>query len=129
MYKKLLVLLLCGIMLISVFAGCAEVESGDDSTGGNNDEQTQWVSADLEPNEDLKGKEINILCNSETDMGPDEPEKSDPLEDAVYRINDKIQNYYGVKLNGLNDSEVSVVALATDVLSKNDINYCKISLT
>ena len=86
--KKLLALLLCGIMLIGVFVGCAEIEEEDNSTDAAGSEETEWVSPELEPNEDLAGKEINILANSETDMGAEEPDKSDPLEDAVYRRND-----------------------------------------
>jgi hypothetical protein len=41
MYKKLLVMLLCVIMLISVFAGCANSGSGDDTTSGAAEEDTQ----------------------------------------------------------------------------------------
>ena len=118
MCKKLLVLLLCGVMLISVFAGCAEIEGGDDSTDSVGTGEAEWVSADLEPNEDLAGKDINILANSETDIGAEEPDKSDPLEDAVYRRNDKIQNYYGVKLNTFHEGDY--VALGDKV--KNDVS-------
>ena len=119
MYKKLLVMLLCGIMLISVFAGCANNGAEDDTTGEANEEDTQWISADLAPNEDLKGKEINILANSATDMGPEEEDenKSDPLEDAVYRRNDKIENFYGLTLNDLVEPDYQ--ALSQKV--KNDV--------
>ena len=117
MYKKLLAMLLCGLMLISVFVGCADTGVEESSTDASTEEETNWVSPDLEPNEGLKGKEINILANSETDMGAEEPDKSDPLEDAVYRRNDKIQNYYGVKLNSL--VEIDYSALSQKV--KNDV--------
>ncbi|MBQ7380091.1 MAG: hypothetical protein IJW70_10500 [Clostridia bacterium] len=100
MYKKLLALLLCGIMLVSVFVGCAEGGNEDDTTASTNEEETQWVSADLEPNEDIRGQEVNILSNRMEDVGPEE-NSTDPLEDAVYRRNDMIQSYYGVTLNGL----------------------------
>ena len=118
MYKKLLAMLLCGLMLISVFVGCADTGEEETSTDASTEEETNWVSADLEPNEGLKGKEINILANSETDMGAEEPDKSDPLEDAVYRRNDKIQTFYGVTLNPL--LELDYVALGDKV--KNDVS-------
>ncbi len=118
MYKKLLAMLLCGIMLVSVFVGCAENGNEDDTTGSSAEEESLWISADLEPNEDLKGKEINILAMSETDMGAEEPDKSDPLEDAVYRRNDKIQNFYGITLNDL--VETDYLALSQKV--KNDVS-------
>ena len=117
MYKKLLVLLLCGIMLISVLASCVESGEGDNSSLGSDEEGSNWVSADLAPNTGLKGKDINILTQSETDMGSEDPDKSDPLEDAVYRRNDKIQNYYGVKLNSFVELDYS--ALSQKV--KNDV--------
>ena len=117
MYKKLLVLLLCGVMLISVLASCVESNEGEGSSSNVAEEESHWISPDLEPNEELKGKEINILTQNETDMGAEEPDKSDPLEDAVYRRNDKIQNFYGVTLNSL--VEPSYVDLSQKV--KNDV--------
>ena len=117
MYKKLLSMLLCGLMLISMFVGCVDTDENEKSSGGSSEGESQWISADLEPNEDLKGKEINILTQSETDMGSEDPDKSDPLEDAVYRRNDKIQNYYGVSLNTLVEADYS--ALSQKV--KNDV--------
>ena len=104
MFKKLLVMLLCGIMLISVFAGCANSNEGSGETTSAKEEETLWVSADLEPLDDLKGKEISILANSETDIGPEE-NSSDPLEDAVYRRNDKIETYYEIELNTLTEPD------------------------
>ena len=65
MYKKLLVLLLCGIMLIGMLASCVDQQEGADDTTGAVEEETNWVSPELEPNEGLRGKEINILANSE----------------------------------------------------------------
>ena len=117
MYKKLLVLLLCGIMLISVLASCAESGEGEDSSTNAVEEDTNWVNPELEPNEGLNGKDINILAMSETDVGAEEPDKSDPLEDAVYRRNDKIQTYYGVTLNTI--VEPAYIELTTKV--KNDV--------
>ncbi|MBQ5362211.1 MAG: extracellular solute-binding protein, partial [Clostridia bacterium] len=47
-----------------------------------------------------KGKELVILSNKDDDIGPEE-NSSDPLEDAVYRRNDKIETVYGIEINGL----------------------------
>jgi len=118
MYKKLLAMLLCGLMLISMFVGCADTDENEKSSGDSSEEESQWISADLEPNEDLNGKEFNLLVQTETDMGSDEPDKSDPLEDAIYRRNDKIQNHYGVKLNPI--VELDYLALSQKV--KNDVS-------
>ena len=118
MCKKLLVLLLCGVMLIGMLASCVDANQNDGSTDDVVEEDSYWVSPELEPNEDLKGKEINILAQNETDIGAEEPDKSDPLEDAVYRRNDKIQNYYGVTLNTM--TEPDYIALGDKV--KTDVS-------
>ena len=118
MYKKLLVLLLCGIMLIGMLASCVENDPGDNSNDGSDEEASNWISPELEPNEDLKGKEFNILTQTETDMGSEDPDKSDPLEDALYRRNDRIQNFYGITLNPI--VELDYLALSQKV--KNDVS-------
>ena len=118
MYKKLLVLLLCGIMLISVLASCVESGEGENSSSGSDEEGSNWVSPELEPNENIKGKDIYILAQTEVEMGSNEPNKSDPLEDAIYRRNDRIQNFYGVTLNPI--VELDYLALSGKV--KNDVS-------
>ncbi len=103
MCKKLLVLLLCGVMLVSVFAGCANNDGPEDGSG-NQEQESSWISADLDMSVDMKGKEVVILANSDTDIGPEE-NSSDPLEDAVYNRNDMLQTNLGVELNTLHDSD------------------------
>ena len=99
MYKKILVLLLCGVMLMSVLAACANGDQGEGSTTAT-EEESHWVSPDLEFSDAYKGQELVILSNRDTDIGPEE-NSSDPLEDAVYRRNDMIENYYGIEINGI----------------------------
>ena len=82
MYKKLLVLLLCGAMLVAMLASCVNADQGEDSSAGANEEESNWVSPDLEFSDAYKGKELVILSNKDTDIGPEE-NSSDPLEDAV----------------------------------------------
>ncbi|MBQ2256595.1 MAG: hypothetical protein II330_07000 [Clostridia bacterium] len=118
MYKKLLVLLLCGVMMIAMLASCVDENQGEDSSNGAFEEESNWVSPELEPNENIKGKDIYILTQTEMEMGSDEPNKSDPLEDAVYRRNDRIQNFYGVTLNPI--VELDYLALSGKV--KNDVS-------
>ncbi len=100
MYKKLLVLLLCGVMLISMLASCVEPDQGEDSSTGATEEESHWVSPDLEYSDAYKGKELVILSNKAADISPEE-NSTDPLEDAVYRRDDMIKNYYGIEINGL----------------------------
>ncbi len=99
MYKKLLVLLLCGVMLIGMLASCVDANP-DEGSSESNEEETNWVSPDLEFSDAYKGQELVILTQNDTDIGPEE-NSSDPLEDAVYRRNDMIESYYGVEINGV----------------------------
>jgi ABC-type glycerol-3-phosphate transport system substrate-binding protein len=116
MYKKLLVLLLCGAMLIAMLASCVNANEGEDSSTAANEEETNWVSADLEHSDAYKGKELVILSNKDDDIGPEE-NSSDPLEDAVYRRNDKIESVYGIEINGLHVEDY--ITLGQDV--KTDV--------
>ena len=100
MYKKLLVLLLCGVMLIGMLAACVEANQSEGSSTDANEEESYWVSPDLEMSDAYKGKELVILSNRDTDVGPEE-NSTDPLEDAVFRRNDMIQNTYGIEINGI----------------------------
>ncbi len=97
MYKKLLVLLLCGVMLIGMFAGCAN-SGEEDQTSDKKEEESSWISGELDLSVDMDGKEVVILTLREIDVGPEE-NSSDPLEDAVYRRNDMLQTQLGVELN------------------------------
>ena len=115
MCKRIFLLLLCGIMLIGMFAACAEQE-GESDTTTTVEEESHWVSPDLEFNDNLDGKEFSILCMNDTDIGPEE-NSSDPLEDAVYRRNDMIQNYYGISINGIVEGDYNKLgdSVKTDV--------------
>ena len=114
--KKLLVLLLCGVMLVSVFAGCAN-QGDEDESGPAKEEESSWISADLDMSYDVSGKELVILANNATDIGPEE-NSSDPLEDAVYRRNDMLQANLGVEMNMIENPEY--VSLSQDV--KTDVS-------
>ena len=105
MYKKLLVLLLCGAMMISIFAGCANSGSEQESSE-KKEEESSWISADLDMSVDMEGKEVVILSLREADIGPEE-NSSDPLEDAVYRRNDMLQTQLGVELNTILNEDYS----------------------
>ena len=105
MYKKLLVLLLCGAMMISIFAGCANGGSEQESSE-KKEEESSWISADLDMSVDMEGKEVVILSLREADIGPEE-NSSDPLEDAVYRRNDMLQTQLGVELNTILNEDYS----------------------
>ncbi|MBQ2256943.1 MAG: extracellular solute-binding protein, partial [Clostridia bacterium] len=115
MSKRILVLLLCGVMLLGMLAACAEQNEGE-SSSTSVEENSNWVNPELEFNDNLKGKEFNILSMRDTDIGPEE-NSSDPLEDAVYRRNDMIQSYYGITLNGIIDGEYNSLGqkVKTDV--------------
>ncbi len=116
MYKKLLVLLLCGVMMIAMLASCVDANQGEDSSEGVSEEESHWVSPDLAYSDAYKGKELVILSNKDTDIGPEE-NSSDPLEDAVYRRNDMIESYYGIEINGLHVEDY--ITLGQDV--KTDV--------
>ena len=105
MYKKLLVLLLCGAMMISIFAGCANSGSEQESSE-KKEEESSWISGDLDLSVDMDGKEVVILTLREVDVGPEE-NSSDPLEDAVYRRNDMLQTQLGVELNTILNEDYS----------------------
>ncbi|MBR5602254.1 MAG: hypothetical protein IKW24_06435, partial [Clostridia bacterium] len=115
MFKKLLVMLLCGVMLVSVFAGCANTGE-EDKTSNNAEEESSWISGELDLTVDMDGKEVVILGQSDTDLGPEE-NSSDPLEDAVYRRNDMLQSKLGVELNTIHNGDYIALgeAVKTDV--------------
>ncbi len=115
MFKKIFVLLLCGVMLIGMLAACAEQGEGENSST-TVEEESNWVSPELEFNENLKGKDFNILSLKATNVGPEE-NSTDPLEDAMYRRNDMITSYYGIEIVGIIDEEYSSLGqkVKTDV--------------
>ncbi len=115
--KKLTVwLLLCG-MLLAMLAGCVNGETEETTTEVIQEEQ-KWVSTDLDVTKldvTLAGQEFVILAQSHYDIGPEE-NSTDPLEDAMYRRNDKLESEYGIKFNNAYDTSFDNIALAV----KND---------
>ncbi|MBQ7378613.1 MAG: extracellular solute-binding protein [Clostridia bacterium] len=125
--KKLLVILLSGLMLLSVFAGCAENggEEQESTTGAV--EEEYWVSPALNQTDEFSGNTLTLLVNREMDAGSEEA-SSDPLEDALYRRNDKLESTYGITINTLVETDYSELGgkVSKDVSSGNgeyDIVY------
>ena len=106
--KKVLVLVLCGLMLVSVLAGCANNEQGEQESTTAATEENYWVSPALTETDLFKGETYNLLVNSEMDAGSEEA-SSDPLEDAIYRRNDKLQNIFGVQINTMVETDYQEV--------------------
>ena len=90
--KKSLVILLCGIMLLGIFAGCAagEQEEGNSSA---TEQESDWISPELTVTDEFSGQTLNIIANRQMDVGSDEA-SSDPLEDAIYRMTGKTAETY-----------------------------------
>ena len=105
MQKNLFVLLLCTTLLLGTLSGCAQQgDTHEPEVPG--EEESTWISPDLEPFAALHGSEVSILAFNATDLGPEE-NSSDPLEDAVYRRNDALQSTLGIKLNLLHNGDFS----------------------
>ncbi len=102
--KRVLVMLLCGILLLCVFAGCAngEQSGGEDTTATQ--EEDYWISPALTVTDEFSGKTLNILANREMDAGTEEA-STDPLEDAIYRRNDKLETTYDIEIVTLVDTD------------------------
>ena len=96
--RRILVMLLCGILLLSAFAGCANNEQQEQESTTGAQEEAHWISPKLETTDEFAGNTLTLLVNREMDAGSDEA-SSDPLEDAVYRRNDRLQTEYGIKFN------------------------------
>ena len=124
--KRFIVWLLCIAVLLSVLAGCAQVpglgnqNSTTSQNSAGNEEGTNWINSELKPDSlsfNLKDREVVILSYNKYDISPEES-SSDPLEDAVYRRDDRLQNEYGIKFNSAYQSDFNVIA--TNV--KNDVS-------
>ena len=93
--KKALVMLLCGVMLLSLLAGCANGEQGGEDTTAATEQENHWISPALTVTDEFSGKTLSILVNHEMNAGSEES-STDPLEDAIYRRNDKLESTYGI---------------------------------
>ncbi|MBQ2806333.1 MAG: hypothetical protein IJF08_04720, partial [Clostridia bacterium] len=110
-------LLLSALMLVGLLAGCAQ-GGNEEQTSEITEEKELWVAETLDPSKletPLAGQEFVILAQSRYDIGPEE-NSSDPLEDAVYRRNDRLQTEYGIKFNNADEPSLDVIADAI----KND---------
>lgn len=118
--KKTFVMLLCGIMLLSVLAGCANGEQGEQQSTSGTEEESHWLSPSLTVTDEFSGQTLNIIANREMDAGSDEA-SSDPLEDALYRRNDKLESTYGITINTLVETDYLVLGdkVTKDVSSGN----------
>ena len=124
--KKLWIWLLLGSMLLACLAACAQEQNmgdGEQTTAsqgtGPVEEQTYWLNPELDTEKlsvSLKDKEIVILAYNQYDVSPEE-NSSDPLEDAVYRRDDRLQNELGVEFN--NQYQPDYAQITTSV--KNDV--------
>lgn len=117
MKDRILCLLLSALMLVGLLAGCAQGENEQQSSEIT-EEKEQWVAETLDPSKletPLAGQEFVILAQSRYDIGPEE-NSSDPLEDAVYRRNDRLQTEYGIVFNNSDEPSLDVIADAI----KND---------
>ena len=125
--KKVLVMLLCGLMLLSVLAGCANTDGNEQEDTTAATEENNWISSALEPTDEFSGNTLTLLVNREMDAGTDEA-STDPLEDALYRRNDRLEATYGITIQTILETEYTFLGqkVATDVGSGNgeyDIVY------
>ena len=122
--KKLTIWLLLAGMLLAMLAGCVQEQpqqggSGTDENGSTVEEETYWMNPDLKPEKvdiKLQDTEVVILSYNKYDISPEE-NSSDPLEDAVYRRDDKLQNELGIKFNCAYQPDFNQIATAV----KNDV--------
>ena len=121
--KKVLVMLLCGIMLLALLAGCANGEQNGDNSTSATENENNWISVGLSVTDEFSGQTLNILANREMDAGSEEA-SSDPLEDAIYRRNDKLQATYGIEIVTLVDTDyVSLSGKVTKDVSSGNGEY------
>ena len=118
--KKVLVMLLCSIMLLGLLAGCAENGTNEQDSTQKQEEESHWISPELTETDEFSGKTLNLLANREMDAGSEEA-SSDPLEDALYRRNDKLESTYGITINTLVETEYTALGdkVSKDVSSGN----------
>ena len=124
--KKLWILLLLGSMLLAMLAGCVQQEQGAENGGIQTDEngsvveqESYWMNPDLKLDKvdiNLKDVEVVILSYNKYDISPEE-NSSDPLEDAVYRRDDRLEKELGIEFNCAYQSDYNQITTAV----KNDV--------
>ena len=123
MKNKFLCLFLCALMLLAALAGCVQAPEEQEKESGSTDavqEENYWISPDLDASKldvNLQGQEVVILSYNQYDISPEES-SSDPLEDAVYRRDDKLEAEFGIKFNNAYQSDFNIIS--TNV--KNDVS-------
>ena len=121
--KKALLILLCGVMLLSLLVGCANGEQGGEDTTAATEQENHWISPALTVTDEFSGKTLSILVNHEMNAGSEES-STDPLEDAIYRRNDKLESTYGIEINTLLDTDyVSLGSKVTKDVSSGNGEY------
>lgn len=125
--KRILAMLLCGLMLLFVLVGCAETKEPEKESSLQETEEENWISPALSATEAFDGETLTLLVNREMDAGTEEA-STDPLEDALYRRNDKLESTYGITIQTLLETDYSVLGdmVSKDVSSGNgdyDIVY------
>ena len=124
--KKLTLWLLLAGMLLAALAGCVQApEQGSDGVqtdenGSMIEEESYWINPDLKSDKvdiNLQGVEVVILAYNQYDISPEET-SSDPLEDAVYRRDDKLENELGIKFNCAYQADQTLITTAV----KNDVS-------
>ena len=102
--KKALSILLCALMLLSVLVGCVETDDDKQKETTSAKEEVHWVSPQLPETDAFVGNTFTILANREMDAGSEEA-SSDPLENAIYRRNDKLESTYGITIHTIVETE------------------------
>lgn len=121
--KKALLMLLCGVMLLSLLVGCANGEQGGEDTTAAAEQENHWISPALTVTDEFSGKTVTLLVNHEMNAGSEES-STDPLEDAIYRRNDKLESTYGIEINTLLDTDyVSLGSKVTKDVSSGNGEY------
>ena len=83
-------------------------DATDTSGGGDNPSvaETTEAAPDLPPNQDFGGAEFTMLLSAWSDIDFDSEEiTGEPLDDAIYNRNKKIEEKYNVKLKWYNPDE------------------------
>lgn len=75
-----------------------------------------WASPELGAFDAFAGEEFVILSNRQEDLSPEES-SADPVQEALYKRDDKIQYTYNVRLNGI----VSMDYVTLSDMLKNDV--------
>ena len=65
--KRIFILLMCGLLLVSVFTGCVDPEGSEQDTTTGNEEESYWISPELSLTDEFDGNTLTLLVNREMD--------------------------------------------------------------